>query len=102
MLANTTAHTLMRSGLKQKPILSNIDYYEMLPRRVREVIAHSPYDVKNCDWIYAIYTKCGIRAAIAEVETDQRVQVGMRAYNDYGIKHPQAVKPNLMSLRRNA
>ena len=74
----------------------------MLPREVRDVIAHSPYDVKNCYWIYGIYTKCGIKAAIDEVQADQHRQVGMRAYNDYGIKHPQAVRPNLMSLRRNA
>lgn len=92
----------MRSGLAQKPQLSNDDFFDMLPKQVRTVIAHSPYPVMNCDWVYAVYRTSGLRAAIAEVEQDQETKVGLQAWRTYGEKHPQARPPFKAPQKRNA
>lgn len=73
----------------------------MMPRELRHAIAHAPYDVKNCDWLYALYSKYGVRVAIEDLEADIQRSIGKVAYMLYGPSHPQAVIPNLMALRRN-
>lgn len=92
----------MRSGLKHKPELSNIDYYDLLPYEVRQLIAHSAFDTKNCAFLYNIYQKGGTAAALYEVQRYQDNTLGISAYQTYGPNHPQAVRPNLMALRKVA